>query len=143
MAVEDKISRNDEDLISHQIAQNETEGWVDPQIIKISNYLKNNSIKGLNANFTNEHNDLLIDPMQINFVQTDTNKLLFVIMALILLVSSFILFRIDKYKPRKQLLVILSAILAIAGLIFYFLHLKLKLKLKLHSIYSITHGIKL
>ena len=98
VAVEDKISRNDEDLISHQIAQNETEGWVDPQIIKISNYLKNNSIKGLNANFTNEHNDLLIDPMQINFVQTDTNKLLFVIMALILLVSSFILFRIDKYK---------------------------------------------
>ena len=89
VAVDDQISRSsDETLNSFQLPQNLPEGWIDPNVLIPDKY----SQKQMHLNDLNEVNLDKIPDLKIHFVQTDTNKKLYFIIAFMLFVSSFFLF---------------------------------------------------
>ena len=95
VAVDENISRNPNDPIySHRIPQNIPEGWVDPEVMKqatsVQNYIYNsNTIDALSM----EPIELEKFPaLQVQFVQTATDKELFYLLACILLSGAAFLF---------------------------------------------------
>ena len=89
VAVDDQITRSsNETLNSFQLPQNLPEGWIDPNLLIPSKY----SQKQMYLNDLNEVNLDEIPDLKIHFVQTDTNKKLYFIIAFMLFVSSFFLF---------------------------------------------------
>ena len=99
VAVDNQISRRiNETLKSYQIEHNRQEGWVDPEIEKISD-LFNQSLGNFNLMDVNnlKEIDLNLNPLlRINFVQTSTNKNLLYLFAFILFLISFIFLRLRK-----------------------------------------------
>tara|TARA_B100000989_G_scaffold295825_1_gene277666 strand:- start:200 stop:1312 length:1113 start_codon:yes stop_codon:yes gene_type:complete len=95
VAIDDVISRSDNQTInSFQLPHNLPEGWVDP------NLLISNQKEDLNM-FMNELYEVNLDTMpslKVHFVQTDTNKNFYLVLALLLLLTVIFLF-----KLRKQL----------------------------------------
>ena len=89
VAVDDQIIRSsDETLNSFQLPQNLPEGWIDPNVLIPSKY----SQKQMYLNDLHEVNLDEIPDLKIHFVQTDTNKKLYFIIAFMLFVSSFFFF---------------------------------------------------
>ena len=99
VAVDNEISRNiNERLRTYQIEQNRHEGWVDPELQKISD-LFNQSLNNFNLIDINnlKEIDLNLNPLlKINFAQTSTNKNLYYLLAFILFLLSFIFLRFRK-----------------------------------------------
>ena len=98
VAVDEEISReNNEILKTHQIAQNISDGWIDPNLIKDLSTNYKNQQNLLSQNYDNieqlyEINLNNIPELKIHFVQTATNKNTYLIIACILIFFSFILF---------------------------------------------------
>ena len=89
VVVDDQISRSsNENLNSFQLPHNLPEGWIDPNILIPNKY----SQKQMYLNDLHEVNLDEIPDLKIHFVQTDTNKKLYFIIAFMLFVSSFFLF---------------------------------------------------
>ena len=89
VAVDDQISRSsNETLNSFQLPHNLPEGWIDPNTLIPNKY----SQKQMYLNDLHEVNLDEIPDLKIHFVQTDTNKKLYFILAFMLFVSSFFLF---------------------------------------------------
>ena len=97
VAVDDQVSReNNQPLISHKIAQNRPDGWVDPDVAKMTKLmgLSNGGIDNLMPIQSLQQVDLNTSPiLRANFVQTATNKYFYFILAGILFVFSLTLFR--------------------------------------------------
>ena len=97
VAVDDQVSReNNQPLISHKIAQNRPDGWVDPDVAKMMKLmgLSNGGIDNLISIQSLQRVDLNTSPiLRANFVQTATNKYFYFILAGILFTFSLTLFR--------------------------------------------------
>ena len=99
VAVDDKESReNNQPLISHKIAQNTPDGWIDPQIselVKLNSFSKKGEIKKMIAIHSLQKVDLATLPASftINFVQTATNKYFYFFLSIMLFVASLTLFK--------------------------------------------------
>ena len=94
VAVDPIVSRDQStSLLSHQIAQNIPDGWEDPEIVK--------KIKMMQQHY-NQFNQGPIFAMytakdlNINFAPTATNKNLFFLLAILLFLGSFFLFKIQR-----------------------------------------------
>ena len=82
IAVEEKISRKEEDLlITHQIQQNLPEGWMETELQK--NLINMDELQEIDSNSQFFH---------INFVQTATNKKLYYLSGVLFFFLSFFLF---------------------------------------------------
>ena len=99
IAVDPIVSRDESDpLYSHQIAQNIPDGWVDPEILKQTKIMQQHykmlnqgpidALYKVNLNTTKA--------IKVNFVQTATNKDLFLLLAILLLLGSFYLFKVQR-----------------------------------------------
>ena len=99
VAVDDKESReNNQPLISHKIAQNTPDGWIDPQIselVKLNSFSKKGEIKKMIAIDSLQKVDLATLPASftVNFVQTATNKYFYFFLSIMLFVASLTLFK--------------------------------------------------
>jgi len=85
-------------LLSHQIAQNIPDGWEDPEIVKQTKMMQQH-FKQLNQGpmealyKVNLHT---AKALNVNFVQTATNKNLFLLLAILFFLGSFYLFKIQR-----------------------------------------------
>ena len=99
VAVDDKESReNNQPLISHKIAQNTPDGWIDPQIselVKLNSFSKKGEIKKMIDIDSLQKVDLATLPASftVNFVQTATNKYFYFFLSIMLFVASLTLFK--------------------------------------------------
>ena len=104
VAVDDQISReNNQSLTSYKIAQNIPDGWIDPQIAELVNlngFSTNDKLQNLIPINSLQKIDLNTLPaaLTVHFVQTDTNKYLYLLLSAILLILSLTLF---KYSRRE------------------------------------------
>ena len=104
VAVDDQISReNNQSLTSYKIAQNIPDGWIDPQIAELVNlngFSTNDKLQNLIPINSLQKIDLNTLPaaLTVHFVQTDTNKYLYFLLSMILLILSLTLF---KYSRRE------------------------------------------
>ena len=98
VSVDDQVSRkNNQPLVSHKIAQNIPDGWIDPQIselVDLTGFSNERGIQNMIAIDSLHKVDLstLPDSFTVNFVQTATNKYFYFILASILFVLSLTLF---------------------------------------------------
>ena len=92
VAVDENISRiPSQPILSHQIAQNVPEGWVDPEIVKQSKMLRQKNLQTpLQALYKVDLNTM--PALQVHFVQTATKKDLFYLLASLMLGSSALIF---------------------------------------------------
>ena len=92
VAVDNNISRvPSQPILSHQIAQNIPDGWVDPEIVKQSKMLLQENLQTpLQALYKVNLNSM--PALQVHFVQTATKKDLFYLLASLLFGSSALLF---------------------------------------------------
>ena len=83
VAVDENISRNsDIPILSHQIAHNIPEGWEDPKLTKLANsFVDLFQVSDQKLISSDEISGMQY--LNINFVQTDTNKNLFYAISLI------------------------------------------------------------
>ena len=82
-------------ILSHQIAQNIPDGWVDPEIVKQSKMLQQENLQTpLQALYKVNLNSM--PALQVHFVQTATKKDLFYLLASLLFGSSALLFFIRR-----------------------------------------------
>ena len=85
-------------LLSYHIPQNIPDGWEDPEILKQTKMIQQH-YKQLNQGpeetlyKVNLHTQ---KALKVNFVQTATNKNLFLLLAIFLLLVSFYLFKIQR-----------------------------------------------
>ena len=85
-------------FLSHQIPQNIPDGWENPEILKQKTMMQQH-FKQLNQGpmetlyKVNLHTE---KALKVNFVQTSTNKNLFLLLAIFLLLGSFYLFKIQR-----------------------------------------------
>ena len=97
VAVDDLISREkNETLKTHQISQNRADGWIDPNVVKMTKImgLSNGGVENLISINSLKRIDLNTSPiLKANFVQTSTNKYFYFILAGILFVFSLTLFK--------------------------------------------------
>ena len=96
----DPIASRDQSspLLSHQIAQNIPDGWVDPEIVKQTKIMQQH-YKMLNQEPIEALYKVNLNTMaslKVHFVQTATNKNLFFLLAILLLLGSFYLFKIQR-----------------------------------------------
>ncbi len=96
VAVDNNISRvPSQPILSHQIAQNIPDGWVDPEIVKQSKMLQQENLQTpLQALYKVDLNSM--PALQVHFVQTATKKDLFYLLASLLFGSSALLFFIRR-----------------------------------------------
>jgi uncharacterized protein YjgD (DUF1641 family) len=99
VAVDPIVSRDQSSpLLSHQIAQNIPDGWEDPEILKQTKMMQQH-FKQLNQGpmealyKVNLHT---AKALNVNFVQTATNKNLFLLLAILFFLGSFYLFKIQR-----------------------------------------------
>ena len=98
VAVDDQVSReNNQPLISHKIAQNIPDGWIDPQIsklVKLNSFSEKTEIKKMISIDALHKVDLSTLPTSftVNFVQTATNKYFYFLLSVMLFVVSLTLF---------------------------------------------------
>ena len=99
VAVDPLVSRSQlSPLLSHQIAHNIPAGWEDPEIVKQSKMLQKH-YKELNQapiDALYKVNLSASPALKVNFVQTATNKGLFLLLAIFLFGCSFYLVRIHR-----------------------------------------------
>jgi len=99
VAVDPLVSRSQSSpLISHQIAHNIPAGWEDPEIVKKSQMMQKH-YKELNQapiDVLYKVNLNTSPTLKVNFVQTATNKNLFLLFAIVLFGCSFYLMRIHR-----------------------------------------------
>ena len=104
VAVDDQISReNNQSLTSYKIAQNIPDGWIDPQIaelVDLNGFSTNDKLQNLIPINSLQKIDLNTLPtaLTVHFVQTDTNKYLYLLLSAILLILSLTIF---KYSRRE------------------------------------------
>jgi len=104
VAVDDQISReNNQSLTSYKIAQNIPDGWIDPKIAELVNlngFSTNDRLQNLIPINSLQKIDLNTLPtaLTVHFVQTDTNKYLYLLLSAILLILSLTIF---KYSRRE------------------------------------------
>ena len=85
-------------FFSFQIPQNIPDGWEDPKILKQTKMMQQN-FKKLNLGpeetlfKVNSHTQ---KALKVNFVQTATNKNMFLLLAIFLLLGSYFLFKIQR-----------------------------------------------
>ena len=85
-------------LLSHQIPQNIPDGWEDPEILKQTKKMQQH-LKQLNQEPIETLYKVSLNTekaLKVNFVQTSTNKNLFLLLAIFLLLGSFYLFKIQR-----------------------------------------------
>ena len=99
VAVDPIVSRDQSSLLlSHQIAQNIPDGWEHPEIVKTINMMQQH-YKQLNQGPMEALYKLDLNTakaLNINFVETATNKNLFLLLAILLFLGSFFLFKIQR-----------------------------------------------
>jgi len=99
VAVDPLISRSQSDpLLSHQIAHNIPDGWEDPEILKQTKKMQQN-FKLLNQGPIEAlyKVDLNTTPvLKVHFVQTATNKNVFLLLMIVFFLGSFFLFRVQR-----------------------------------------------
>jgi len=99
VAVDPLISRSQSDpLLSHQIAHNIPDGWEDPEILKQTKKMQQH-FKQLNQGPIEAlyKVDLNTTPvLKVHFVQTATNKNVFLLLMIVFFLGSFFLFRVQR-----------------------------------------------
>ena len=102
VAVDSQVSReNNQPLISHKIAQNMPDGWVDPQITELldfTGFSNEGGLQSLVAIETLHKVDIqtLPNSLKVNFSQTATNKYLYFFLSIILFAASLTLFQLRR-----------------------------------------------
>ena len=99
VAVDPIVSRDQSSpLLSHQIAHNIPDGWEDPEIVKKIKMMQQH-YKQLNQGPMEALYKLNLHTakaLNVNFVPTATNKNLFLLLAILLFLGSFFLFKIQR-----------------------------------------------
>ena len=99
VAVDPLISRSQSDpLLSHQIAHNIPDGWEDPEILKQTKKMQQH-FKQLNQGPIEAlyKVDLNTTPvLKVHFVQTATNKNVFLLLMIVFFLGSFYLFTLQR-----------------------------------------------
>ena len=99
VAVDPIVSRDQSSpLLSHQIAHNIPDGWEDPEIVKKINMMQQH-YRQLNQGPMEVLYKLDLHTakaLNVNFVPTATNKNLFLLLAILLFLGSFFLFKIQR-----------------------------------------------
>lgn len=99
VAVDNQVSRkNHQPLISHRIAQNIPDGWVDPQIEKLVNlpsFSNEGTLQSLVTIESLKKVDMTTLPaaLTVHFAQTATNKYLYFLLSIMLFLVSLTLFK--------------------------------------------------
>ena len=99
VAVDNLVSRkNNQPLISHKIAQNIPDGWVDPQIEKLVNlpsFSNEGTLQSLVTIESLKKVDMTTLPaaLTVHFAQTATNKYLYFLLSIMLFLVSLTLFK--------------------------------------------------
>jgi len=103
VAVENQVSReNNQPLISHKIAQNIPDGWIDPQIselVELNSFYAEERIPNMKAIESLKKVELatLHESLSVHFVQTATKKYFYYFLSIMLLIISLTLF---KFRQR-------------------------------------------
>ena len=99
VAVDPIVSRDQSSpLLSHQIAHNIPDGWEDPEIVKQTKIMQQH-FKQLDQGpieALHKVNLRTAKALKVNFVQTATNKDLFFVLSILLLLGSLYLFKIQR-----------------------------------------------
>ena len=99
VAVDPIVSRDQSNpLLSHQISHNIPDGWEDPKILKQTKILQQH-FKQLNQEPIEALYKVSLNTtpaLKVHFVQTATNKNLFLLLAILLFLGSFYFFKVQR-----------------------------------------------